>query len=101
MHKKILNQVTGVISGVITPKDKTKAMPRPLAKRLNQVIVVISGEFTPKDKNEMSSPLAQNNGGNEWGRYTQRQDISNAKPPCWKKGKKAIRTINNLTELGL
>ena len=33
---KRLNQVTGVISGVITPKDKTKAMPSPLARKKKQ-----------------------------------------------------------------
>ena len=50
-----LLKITGIMSGVVTPKDKTKSM---------------------------SSPLAENNWSNEWGRYTQRQDKINAKPPC-------------------
>ena len=45
-----LLKITGVLSGVVTPKDKTKAMPSPLAKRLNQVTGVISVDVTPKGK---------------------------------------------------
>ena len=62
-----LLKITGVISGVVSPKDKTKAMPSPLAKRLNQVTGVISGDVAPKGKANMSSPLAENNWGNKWG----------------------------------
>ena len=83
-----LLKITEVISGVVTPKEKAKAMPSPLAKRLNQVTGVISGDVTPKDKTKMSSPLAQGNWGNKWGHYTQRLDKINAKPCCWKKSNK-------------
>ena len=34
-------KINGVITGVVAPKDKTKAMPSLLAKRLNQVTGVI------------------------------------------------------------
>ena len=54
-----LLKITEVISRVVTPKCKTKAMPSPLAKRLNQVTGVISGDVTPKDKTNMSRPLAE------------------------------------------
>ena len=64
---------------------KAKAMPSPLPKRLNQVTGVISGNVTHKEKTNMSSLLAESNWGNKWGPYTQRQDKINAKPPCWKK----------------
>ena len=53
-----LLKISGVISGVVTPKDKAKAMPSPLAKWFNQVTGVISGDVTPKDETKMSSPLA-------------------------------------------
>ena len=38
-------------------------------------------DVTPNDKTKMSSPLTQNNLGNMWGCYTQRQNKSDAKPP--------------------
>ena len=50
-------KISGVISGVVTPKGKAKAMPSPLAKWFNHVTGVISGDVTPKDDTKMSSPL--------------------------------------------
>ena len=94
-----LLKMTGVISGVVTPKDKATAMPSPLPKRLNQVTGVISENVTHKQKTNMSSPLAQSNWGNKWGPYTQRQDKNQCQAPLLEK--KAIKEIHNLIELGL
>ena len=52
-----LLKMTGVVSGVVTPKDIAKKIPSTLAKRLNHVTWVISGDVTPKGKTKMSNPL--------------------------------------------
>ena len=54
-------KITGVISGIDIPKDETKAIPSPLAKRLNQVTGLIPGDVTPKDKINILSLFALNN----------------------------------------
>ena len=50
-------------------------------KRLDQVTGVIFGDVKPKDKAKMSIPLVQHNWGNKQGCYTQRQGNSNVKSP--------------------
>ena len=52
-----LLKMTRVISGVVKPKDKTKAKPSPFAKRLRQVTGVISGDITPKTRQTCQAPV--------------------------------------------
>lgn len=46
--QSLLYNITGVISRVVTHKDKAIAMSSPLTKRLNQGTGVMSGDSHPK-----------------------------------------------------
>ena len=94
-----LLKISGVRSRVATPKDKAKAMPSPLAKWFNQVTGVISGDVTPKDYTKTSSPLLKITGIIS-GVVTPKDKTKPMPSPLAGKKKKRIRMINNHIELG-
>ena len=72
-----LIQVTGVIRGDVSPKDKTRAMPNPLAKRKKTKndkqpywTGVIAAVVTPKDKATKAKPPCQHDFKNEFVRLS-------------------------------